>query len=77
VRPTVPLQAGVFDYGESLNPADNHDLIGRVSIDLTNLQKDTLYTLKYAIFDTARMTQRQGRGFIHRGRKSGGTISKL
>jgi hypothetical protein len=58
------LFLGVFDYDESLNPADDHDLIGRVSIDLTNLQKDTVYTLKYEIFDTARMTQREGRGFI-------------
>lgn len=58
------LFLGVFDYDESLNPTDDHDLIGRVSIDLTNLQKDTVYTLKYEIFDTARMTQRVGRGFI-------------
>jgi hypothetical protein len=58
------LFLGVFDYDESLNPADDHDLIGRVSIDLTNLQKDTIYTLKYEIFDTARMTNREGRGFI-------------
>jgi hypothetical protein len=58
------LFLGVFDYDESLNPADDHDLIGRISIDLTNLQKDTVYTLKYEIFDTARMTNREGRGFI-------------
>jgi Ca2+-dependent lipid-binding protein len=58
------LFLGVFDYDESLNPTDDHDLIGRVSVDLTNLQKDTEYTLKYEIFDTARMTQRAGRGFI-------------
>jgi hypothetical protein len=58
------LFLGVFDYDDSMNPADDHDLIGRVSIDLTNLQKDTVYTLKYEIFDTARMTQREGRGFI-------------
>jgi hypothetical protein len=58
------LFLGVFDYDDSLNPADDHDLVGRVSIDLTNLQKDTVYTLKYEIFDTARMTQREGRGFI-------------
>jgi hypothetical protein len=58
------LFLGVFDYDESLNPTDDHDLIGRVSVDLTNLQKDTVYTLKYEIFDTARMTQRAGKGFI-------------
>jgi hypothetical protein len=58
------LFLGVFDYDASLNPTDDHDLIGRLSVDLTNLQKDTVYTLKYEIFDTARMTQRAGRGFI-------------
>jgi hypothetical protein len=58
------LFLGVFDYDSGLNPADDHDLVGRVSVDLTNLQKDTVYTMQYEIFDTARMTQREGRGLI-------------
>ena len=36
---------------------DNHDLIGRVSIDLTNLRKDTGYILSYNIYPGARLTR--------------------
>lgn len=40
------LFLGIFDYDESLNPADDHDIVGRVSVDLSNLRRDTIYTLK-------------------------------
>jgi hypothetical protein len=58
------LFLGVFDFDEGINPTDDHDLVGRVSVDLTNLRKDTLYTLKYNIFTTARMADRKRRGSI-------------
>jgi hypothetical protein len=58
------LFLGVFDYDAGFNPADDHDLVGRVSVDLSNLRKDTIYTLKYNIYDTARMNQRKRRGSI-------------
>lgn len=58
------LFLGVFDYDVSLNPADEHDLVGRVSVDLSNLEKDTIYTLKYNIYTTARMSQRKHKGTI-------------
>lgn len=55
---------GVFDYDDGVNPADDHDLIGRVAVDLTNLRPDTTYTLKYNIFTTARMLERKQKGSI-------------
>lgn len=58
------LFLGVFDYDAGINPADDHDLIGRVSVDLSNLQKDTVYTLNYKLFPTARMAARDEQGQI-------------
>lgn len=40
------------------------DLIGRVSVDLANLRRDTTYILKYDIFTTARMSERVRMGTI-------------
>jgi C2 domain len=58
------LFLGVFDYDAGFNPADDHDLIGRVSVDLSNLQKDTVYTLNYTLYPTARMSARDAKGNI-------------
>jgi C2 domain len=58
------LFLGVFDYDAGFNPTDDHDLIGRVSVDLSNLQKDTVYTLNYQLFPTARMAARDKQGNI-------------
>jgi hypothetical protein len=58
------LFLGVFDYDAGINPTDDHDLIGRVSVDLSNLQKDTVYTLNYKLYPTARMAARDERGNI-------------
>jgi hypothetical protein len=55
---------GVFDYDAGINPADDHDLVGRVSVDLSNLRKNTMYTLKYNIYTTAKMSQRKKYGSI-------------
>jgi hypothetical protein len=55
------LFLGVFDFDPGL---DDHDLIGRVTVDLANLQKDTTYDLTYSIFPTARMTERKSNGRI-------------
>jgi hypothetical protein len=46
---------GVFDF--DAGAMDDHDLIGRVSIDLTNLRKDTGYILSYNIYPGARLTR--------------------
>lgn len=58
------LFLGVFDNDDGINPADDHDLVGRVSVDISNLRKDTLYTLKYNLYTTARMSSRKRKGSI-------------
>jgi Ca2+-dependent lipid-binding protein len=58
------LFMGVFDYDAGINPADDHDLIGRISVDLSNLRKDTVYTLNYKLCTTARMSGRKEKGSI-------------
>jgi hypothetical protein len=58
------LFLGIFDYDVSLNPADEHDLVGRVSVDISNFRKDTIYTMKYHIYSTAMMSERKARGSI-------------
>lgn len=56
-----PLYIGVFDFDPGY---DDHDLIGRIAIDLCNLHKDTTYVLKYDIFPTAKLTDRVKQGTI-------------
>lgn len=58
------LFLGVFDYDAGINPTDDHDLVGRVSVDLSNLRSDTVYTLNYNLYTTARMTTRKKKGSI-------------
>jgi C2 domain len=58
------LFLGVFDFDSSINPLDDHDLVGRVSVDISNLHRDTTYLLKYNIYPTARMTERKEMGSI-------------
>ena len=60
-HPSSPLFLGVFDFDPGL---DDHDLIGRVSVDLSNMQKDTMYILTYDIYPTAKMTTRKKKGSI-------------
>lgn len=55
------LFLGVFDGDGGL---DDDDLIGRVSVDLSHLRANTMYTLTYDIFPTARMTERKSQGSI-------------
>lgn len=57
-----PLYLGVFDYDPGIG--DDHDLIGRVAIDLTNMHKNTTFVLKYDIFPTAKLTDRVKQGSI-------------
>lgn len=49
------LFIGVFDHDGTMNPADDHDFIGRVAVDISNLRKDTTYTLRYDLYTTSRM----------------------
>lgn len=58
------LFIGVFDNDAGLNPTDDHDPIGRISVDISNLRKDTLYTLKYNLYSSAKMSSRKPKGSI-------------
>jgi len=60
--PSSQLFIGVFDYDAGM--LDDHDLIGRISVDLTNLRKDTEYILSYNIFPSARIGSREIMGKI-------------
>jgi hypothetical protein len=56
-HPSSHLNIGVFDFDGGL--IGDHDLIGRVSVDLTNLRKDTEYVLSYNICPSARIGGRE------------------
>ncbi|KAG7364176.1 C2 domain containing protein [Nitzschia inconspicua] len=48
-HPSSVIYVGIFDYDE--NYLDNHDPIGRVVLHLDSFDPDTVYTLKYALFN--------------------------
>jgi hypothetical protein len=52
MHPSSQLFLGVFDYDKGI--FDDHDLVGRVSVDLTGFYPDTEYLLTYNIFPTAK-----------------------
>jgi hypothetical protein len=56
-HPSSQLFLGVFDFDAGM--LDDHDLIGRVSVDLTNLRKDTEYVLSYNICPSSRVGVRE------------------
>jgi hypothetical protein len=60
-HPSSQLLLGVFDHDSGF---DDHDLIGRVSIDITNLRKDTEYLLSYNIYPSARVSGREVQGQV-------------
>jgi hypothetical protein len=55
------LLLGVFDFDAGI---DDHDLIGRVSVDISNLVRDTTYVLSYNIYPSARVYGRDSKGKI-------------
>jgi len=60
-HPSSRVNVGVFDYDPGLS---DHDLIGRISIDLTNLQKDTEYILSYNLYPSSQIEGRKSEGVI-------------
>lgn len=68
-HPSSQISIGVFDFDPG--SIDDHDLIGRVSIDMTNLRKDTEYILSYNIFPSARISHAGG----IEGRKAQGKVT--
>jgi len=56
------LFLGAFDFDGGV--VDDHDLIGRVAVDLSNMRPDTEYVLCYPLYDTAQMSKRKENGTI-------------
>jgi C2 domain len=54
------LFIGVFDN----DAVDDHDLIGRIAVNISNLQPDTLYTLTYDLYPSGKWSIRDPRGQI-------------
>mmetsp|Transcript_37627 Transcript_37627/g.76561 ORF Transcript_37627/g.76561 Transcript_37627/m.76561 type:complete len:361 (+) Transcript_37627:1892-2974(+) len=62
-HPSSQLFLGVFDYDDGM--FDDHDLIGRVSVDVTNFYPDTEYLLTYNIYPTAKTSYtREAKGTL-------------
>lgn len=55
LHPASFLYLGVFDYDLGIT---DHEAIGRVAINISSLQRDTTYTLKYALHKSANVTDR-------------------
>ncbi|KAL7446886.1 hypothetical protein ACHAXM_011668 [Skeletonema potamos] len=51
------LFVGVFDE----DPHTSHELIGRVTVDLTNFIPNMVYTMKYNLYPTAKCNQRENK----------------
>ena len=60
-HPSSQIFLGVFDYDGALS---DHDIIGRVSVDLTNLRPNTEYLLSYNLYPSARVSGRDIQGKI-------------
>eukprot|EP00980_Cylindrotheca_fusiformis_P020990 scaffold7987_cov200-Cylindrotheca_fusiformis.AAC.19 len=60
-HPSSRILIGVFDYDPGLS---DHDLIGRVSIDVTNMEVDTEYLLSYDLFASSHIEGRKSRGIV-------------
>ena len=61
MHPASILYLGVFDYDLGLG---NHDPIGRVAVNVCNFQRNTVYTLKYDLYQSANVTDRTANGSI-------------
>jgi hypothetical protein len=61
-HPSSPLYLGVFDY-DSIS-LENHDTVGRITVDVSNLPSDTDCILQYDLYTSARVIKRQKYGTI-------------
>jgi hypothetical protein len=61
MHPASILYLGVFDY--DLGPG-THEALGRVAVNTCNLQRNTVYTLKYNLFPSSNVTDRTANGSI-------------
>lgn len=51
-------------FDSDVNALSSHDLVGRVSIDLSNFRRSTLYELHYKLYPTAQATRESKYGTI-------------
>ena len=58
--PNSQLFLSVFDY----DSGGGHDLVGRVSVDLTNLRPGSEYLLQYNLYKSAKVGSRKPRGTL-------------
>lgn len=61
MHPASMLYIGCFDFDLGIA---GHDALGRVSVNISNLQKNTEYVLKYELFPSSNVTDRKSAGFI-------------
>ena len=61
MHPASILYLGVFDYDLGIG---NHEALGRVAVNLCNLQRNTMYTLKYNLYPSSNVTDRTANGSI-------------
>jgi len=57
------LNIGVFDFDAGIT-SGNHDMCGRVSVDLSNFQPDTEYVLRYNIYEDSVSLDRKPQGVL-------------
>jgi hypothetical protein len=62
MHPASMLYLGCFDF--DLGPLSDHEAIGRVAVNISNLQRDTDYTLQYNLYPSSNVTERKANGTI-------------
>jgi len=60
IHPASILYLGVFDF----DVLSTHDPIGRVAVNVCNLQRDTVHTLSYSLYPSSNVTERKAAGSI-------------
>ena len=60
MHPASILYLGVFDF----DVLGSHDPIGRVAVNVCNLQRDTIHTLSYNLYPASNVTERKAAGSI-------------
>ena len=61
-HPSSDLYLGVFDFDSG--PLSDHDMIGRVAINTASFAPNTVYTVTYKLYESARVTERKNKGTI-------------
>jgi len=56
MHPTSDIYIGVFDFEEGLL---GHKPVGRVAVNIANLKKDVVYNLKYDLYPSSNVTNRE------------------